>query len=99
MTDQEARDRADFERGDTRAARSEERYACQQKGCGKDDLDEGEIWSCTDCGEDFCEQHTTQIDVTDAGRYSEFLCRRCEIKRYGSFRCIRRIRRESEEVA
>jgi hypothetical protein len=59
----------------------DEIFACQHKACSKDELCIGCVWECCDCGESFCEEHIIIRDVTDAGRYSEHLCRTCDLDR------------------
>jgi hypothetical protein len=50
-------------------------YACQQKACGKDHLCEDCIWVCADCSQDFCEEHSTQLEE------EVFVCGACLLKR------------------
>lgn len=58
----------------------DEIYACRQKACGKDDLCIGCVWTCADCGEDFCESHIRDL-ADDGARFSVFVCAACDLKR------------------
>lgn len=50
-------------------------YACRAKACGKDHLCKDCTWSCSECGLEFCEEHSTQIEE------SVFLCGPCLLQR------------------
>jgi hypothetical protein len=50
-------------------------YACRAKACGKDHLCSDCTWSCADCSEEFCEEHSTELEE------DVYVCGACLLKR------------------